>query len=123
MKYIALIALTLLTTQILTQCGLPDPCSDQSCCACRQTPNTNDGNGYLEFDTSCLSGGVNCMNETGCRLCYKPGFGSTNIGDRPVCVRFLGLGDTCHDDSCCMSNQNPNPSDGNGYLEFNPGCI
>jgi hypothetical protein len=125
MKIFTLLALSILITQILCQfsCG-PGQCSDQTCCSCRQNPNPSDGNGYLEFDADCKAngGGEHCIHDSGCRLCWKPTLGATNLGDRPVCSRFAALVSQCEDEACCMIIQNPNPMDGNGFLEFNSDC-
>jgi len=54
-------------------------------------PNEEDGNGFLEFDNGCKinGGGLHCVANTGCRLCYKKiGLGLTNVGERPLCARF-----------------------------------
>jgi len=114
--------LFLLITQILCQgCGEPEPCIDQSCCLCRQIPNVDTGVGFYEFDGTCTSGGLHCVDNSGCRLCYKPTFG-VNLGDRPVCERFMEINPQCNDENCCLANQIPNLSDGNGYLEFEESC-
>jgi len=97
-------------------------CNSEVCCINRQNPNSNDGNSYLEFNTSCLDGGLNCVANTGCQLCYKPVLGGVNVGDRPICTRFSDPS-ICNDEPCCLSRENPNPTDGNGYLEFNQDCL
>jgi len=133
MKICTLLLLSLLFTQIFAELscgeigfinGEPGPCSDEACCFCRQNPNPSTGNGFLEFDDSCKfqGGGLHCIDSTGCRLCHKPTFGAMNVGDRPVCVRFEGLNSQCDNDECCMNQQNSNPQDGNGFLEFNEEC-
>jgi len=103
--------------------GSEDMCHDEHCCVNHQNANTLNGNGFLEFDDSCLNGGLNCVGDSGCKLCYKPVFGSTNVGNRPVCKRFVDLNDLCRNEQCCINHQNPNPSDGNGYLEFVSSCL
>jgi hypothetical protein len=124
MKIFALIAISLiLIPQILTQgCGEPLSCTDQACCSCRQNPNPENDNGYLEFVASCLTGGLHCVENTGCQLCHKPRFGAVNVGDRPICARFSLTEEQCNDENCCLLHQIPNPSDGNGYLEFEESC-
>jgi hypothetical protein len=87
-----------------------------------QIPNPTNGNGFLEFETACLVGGEHCVANSGCRLCYKPTFGASNVGNRPVCLRFAGIQDTCSDESCCINAENGNPTDGNGFLEFDTDC-
>jgi len=120
MKYITLLALfSLLIMQSLTQV-----CNTEACCESQQSPNPSDGNGYQEFNPSCLpNGGLNCVGNTGCQLCYKPTFGSTNIGGRPTCGRFSNLNAVCSNEACCEANQNGNPADGNGFLEYNQNCL
>jgi hypothetical protein len=113
--------------QIFTLCITTGSCGDENCCACREKPNQDNGNGFFEFNQDCLNngGGLNCISNTGCRLCYKPTFGATNIGQRPICTRFLGLVGPAHctDLNCCLNNQNPNPTNGVGYLEFSQSCL
>jgi len=125
MKIYSILVLSLLVTQILSQfsCG-PGLCTDNTCCSCRQNPNADNGNGFLEFDVSCQAngGGLHCVHDSGCRLCFKPTFGAINVGDRPVCARFANLEDACDDEECCMNHQNPNPTDGNGFFEFDTEC-
>jgi len=121
-----ILVISLLITQIFSQlCGEPDPCSNFTCCSCRQIPNLSDGNGFFEFNQDCLDngGGLHCVSDSGCRLCYKPTFASVNVGNRPVCARFNLLSTKCSDESCCLANQNPNPTNGVGYLEFNQDCL
>jgi len=125
MKSYTLLLISLLITQILTQLCGTGPCTDSTCCSCRENPNQDNGNGFLEFNSDCLAngGGLNCVGNTGCRLCYKPTLGATNVGSRPVCARFAALSATCTTDDCCMSFQNPNPTNGVGYQEFNNDCL
>jgi len=119
MKYIALFVLfSLLVIQ-----SLAVVCNNEICCEAQQSPNTLDGNGYQEYKSSCATGGLNCVDNTGCQLCNKPTFGFLNIGSRPVCGRFAALSAICADENCCETNENGNPSDGNGFLEFNPSCL
>jgi len=118
--------LFLLITQILTQgCGEPNPCTDNNCCLCRQIPNLSNGNGFQEFNANCQTnaGEINCVTSSGCQLCYKPTFGLQNVGNRPICQRFANVKPTCSDDQCCFANQNPNLSDGNGFMEFSATCL
>jgi len=127
-----LVTLFLLTSQIFSQsCGEPSPCSDESCCICRQNPNPADGTGYQQYDESCKTGGLHCVDNSGCRLCWKPTVGATNVGDRPVCSRFETVNNdstsnqdstVCNNEECCLTRQNPNPSNGVGYLEFDVTC-
>jgi hypothetical protein len=99
-------------------------CNDQTCCELQQNGNPTDGNGYQEFNPTCLpNGGLHCVANTGCQLCWKPIFAQFNLGSRPVCGRFSSLSSICSNQSCCEANQNGNPSDGNGFLEFNPACL
>jgi hypothetical protein len=123
MKIYTLLALSLLFTQILAQfsCG-PGQFADHTCCSCRQNPNPSNGNGFLEFDVGCQVGGLHCVADSGCRLCYKPTFGALNVGERPICARFSDLVAVCEDESCCLNAQNPNPTDGNGFFEFDADC-
>jgi hypothetical protein len=65
-----------------------DTCSDLACCLCRQNPNFETGAGFYEFDSSCLQGGLNCIQNTGCRLCSRK-LGSDPSIDRPLCLRFI----------------------------------
>jgi hypothetical protein len=125
MNLYTFLVLSLLITQIFSQCGEPDPCSDQACCACRQNPNVDNGNGFYEFDAACKAngGGEHCVADSGCRLCYKPTFGASNVGNRPICTRFAEINNTCNDDNCCINQQNPNPTDGNGFYEFEATCL
>jgi hypothetical protein len=111
--------------------ALLDPqCSNDSCCVLQQNPNPTDGNGFLEFDPSCLpNGGLHCISNTGCRYCYKPTLGGFNVGDRPICTRFAMLPaapftfpPVCISEQCCIDAQNPNHQDGNGFLEYSPEC-
>jgi len=99
-----------------------DVCDSDKCCVDHQNPNPLNGNGYFEFDSNCLNGGLNCVGSSGCKLCFKPVFGSVNVGERPVCDRFLNMTNSCNDDNCCINHQNANPTDGNGYLEFDSTC-
>jgi hypothetical protein len=120
MKYFTLLALfSLLIIQSLAVCN------NELCCETQQNPNPTDGNGYQEYNPTCLVGGLNCVGNSGCQLCYKPIFLSTNIGDRPICSRFnyLTFNAICFTEACCEANDNPNFSDGNGFLEFNPSCL
>jgi hypothetical protein len=120
MKYITLIALfSLLIIQSLAVC------SDENCCEAQQSANPTDGNGYQEYNPTCATGGLNCVGNSGCHLCYKPIFASTNIGNRPICARFnfLTINAICFTEACCEANDNPNSSDGNGFLEYNPSCL
>jgi len=105
--------------------GLNNLCGNEECCVNQQKPNPFDGNGFLEFNNDCKvnGGGLHCVSDSGCRLCYKPVLGGINVGDRPVCARFLGSDNVCGNQACCEENQNPNPFDGNGYLEFNVDCM
>jgi len=99
-------------------------CNDENCCIERQNPNPTDGNSYLEFDQNCLDGGLNCIDNTGCSLCYRSIIGSTNIGNRPICKRFSGInGQICNNEVCCENYESPNPNNGNGYYEFNSSCL
>jgi len=118
----SLFCISLYITQILSLCGEPAPCGDQACCTCRQNPNLSNGNGFYEYIASCLSGGLHCVDNSGCRLCWKPTFAAFNVGSRPVCQQFLGLSSGCSDDACCIANQNGNEEDGNGFMEFNQAC-
>jgi len=121
---IIILAIFTLFLQANCLCNLPEPCNNQTCCLCRQIPNPFDGNGYLEFNESCLNGGLNCIEDSGCQLCYKPvGLGLTDFGNRPICSRFANLSVECNDLDCCLDMQNPNPSNGNGYLEFDDTCL
>jgi len=100
-------------------------CSNDDCCIDNQNPNEDNGNGFLEFNAECKAngGGLHCVHNSGCRLCYKPVLGgSTNVGDRPICQRFLNLLPVCNDMQCCFDLQNPNQNDGNGFLEFSVDC-
>jgi len=50
------------------------------------SPNTVTGYGYLEFVQSCLTGGANCVDGSGCMDCFNPSVtNDTNILNRPVC--------------------------------------
>jgi len=108
--------------------GLVAQCNDEQCCLNNQNPNPTDGNGFLEYTGECLDGGLHCVAESGCRLCYKPILGSINVGDRPICTRFATALPTfdfppnCNNETCCIDSQNPNDNDGNGFLEFNTEC-
>jgi len=127
MKIYTIFLLSLLLTQILSldifSCG-EGLCSDDTCCACRQSPNQDTGNGFLEFSAICKlnGGGLHCVANSGCQLCHKPTFGFANIGDRPICARFAALNAKCQDENCCINQQNPNPTNGVGYLEFDADC-
>jgi len=101
------------------------PCDGQACCECRELPNPQTGNGYLEFEASCLIGGDSCIASTGCRLCYREVGFLNNAGNRPLCARFLAPVDQgiCSDDICCADKQHQNPLTGNGYLEFFAPCL
>jgi hypothetical protein len=120
MKSIALCVLfSLLTIQ-----SLAVVCNDENCCVLQQNGNPTDGNGYQEYNPACLpNGGLHCVANTGCQLCWKPIFAQINLGSRPVCGRFISLSSTCNNQSCCEANENGNPTDGNGFLEFNPACL
>jgi hypothetical protein len=61
------------------------PCSNQTCCTSRISPNTVTGYGYLEFTTSCASGGTNCVDDSSCLDCFNPSFNTSNVLGRPVC--------------------------------------
>jgi hypothetical protein len=126
MKTYTLIFMSLLIAQIFcTSCGLGS-CPDTACCACRENPNQETGNGFLDFDPSCLAngGGLHCVADTGCKLCYKPTFAALNVGNRPICQRFaaLGLTSKCTNEACCLMHENPNPTNGVGYYEWNSDC-
>jgi hypothetical protein len=62
---------------------------NQACCDANSNPNLSDGNGYLEFSPACLNGGLHCIDNTGCRYCYSPVLGSTNVGNRPICKKNI----------------------------------
>jgi len=100
-------------------------CGDQNCCACREQPNPQTGNGYLEYVSSCLNGGDGCIRNTGCRYCYRELGFLNNVGNRPLCARFLAPVEqgTCQNDICCADKQHQNPLTGNGYLEFVSSCL
>jgi hypothetical protein len=108
--------------------GLQSQCINEGCCLNNQHPNPVDGNGFLEFDEDCLGGGLHCVANSGCKLCYKFILGSVNVGNRPICQRFLGdppnfnFPPNCTDENCCIDSQNPNDIDGNGFFEFNTEC-
>jgi hypothetical protein len=100
-------------------------CNDDSCCQNLENGNPTDGNGFMEFSANCRNGGLHCVSNIGCRLCYKPVEGGKNVGNRPVCSRFGGLynpTEECNDQACCERVQSPNESDGNGYFEFWQAC-
>jgi hypothetical protein len=116
-------------------------CNDEECCLANQVPNVDDGNGFLEFEESCKEGGLHCVANSGCRLCFKPKqkvesngvitLVIGNVGDRPICRRFVNItsaGQTvtispnCADEQCCIDNQNPNHDNGNGFYEFDRDC-
>jgi len=107
---------------VVSKCTIDDVCGDHSCCACMQDPNPTNGNGYQEFEATCLEGGINCIGFTGCQLCYKPVLEGVNVGNRPVCDRFT-QSSACNSEVCCINRQNPNSNDGNSYLEFNTSCL
>jgi uncharacterized protein Usg len=103
--------------------NIDEVCSNDVCCLDKQTPNPNTGNGYYEFTQDCLDGGLDCVGNTGCRLCYNPVAGGTNLGSRPICVRFSGVNEVCANEACCLDRQTPNPNTGNGYYEFTQDCF
>jgi len=88
-------------------------CSNNSCCYQHANGNPSTGNGYLQFNEDCLNGGPNCVDNSGCELCFQNGFDpNQNLGNRPVC-------DQCQTTICCIvGNQY-----GYGTLEFNPICF
>jgi hypothetical protein len=100
-----------------------DTCADESCCLDKQNPNPNTGTGYYEFVQDCLNGGLHCIGNTGCRLCFNPIEGGSNLGDRPICARFIQQVSACNDEACCLDRQNPNPNTGTGYYEFAQDCL
>jgi uncharacterized protein Usg len=122
--YIICTLFLILVSQIYCQCNpsSTDPCSDLQCCVCRQNPNPSTGAGYYQFDEDCLGGGLDCIGNTGCKLCYNPVPGGINDGNRSVCERFEGT-NLCDNDTCCMDKQSPNPNTGNGYYEFSEDCL
>jgi len=69
-------------------CNAPNPCTSDDCCICRQDPNPDTGDGYLEYDPTCADGGLDCVQNSSCKLCYRPVLGGNNTGDRPNCTRF-----------------------------------
>jgi len=126
MKTYTLLIVSLLITQIFSLCPAGQ-CLNENCCICREIPNQSNGNGFLEYNQDCLTpllGGLHCISNTGCQLCYKPTFGALNVGQRPVCARFGALAATakCTDLQCCLNEQNPNPTNGVGYYDFDQQC-
>jgi uncharacterized protein Usg len=98
-------------------------CTNEDCCIDHQDVNSTDGNFFFQFNESCLNGGLHCVEFSGCSLCFKPLVGGINLGDRPICGRFLNTIKNCSDDTCCIDQQNPNQSNGIGYLEFSASCL
>jgi len=101
-------------------------CSNLSCCLAQQNPNPQTGSGYYEFWQDCLpDGGLHCISNTGCRLCYREVGFLTNVGNRPVCERFAVPMEEfiCDDQACCEDKQHPNPLNGVGYMDFSEPCL
>jgi len=125
------IVLSLSAFLIASQCGAPNPCTNDACCECRESANPTTGVGYLEYMSSCLTGGEHCIGTTGCRLCFRNVTGAINVGNRPVCRKFqlpttntsTNVSTACYNTSCCIARQNANPLNGIGYLEFNTSCL
>jgi len=98
---------------LCVSCVISNQCSNDACCFQKANGNPSTGNGYLQFDQNCLSGGPNCVDDTGCELCFQYGFSSNqNIGNRPECNQ-------CFTTTCCLEA-------GifyNVVLDFNPICL
>jgi len=97
-------------------------CDDEACCLKQQNPNPTDGNGYLQFEESCKNGGLHCVENSGCQLCWMPRLGFKNVGERPICTRFCDLKPFCEEDDCCIKHQKLNCEEDNDFLEFNETC-
>jgi len=121
---IILFSLLFISKILISSCCVA-PCGDEFCCVCLQNGNPETGAGYYEYSAACLDGGLHCIDNTGCRLCYNPVPGGTNFGNRPVCGRFGGTYDpdtACSNEICCIDKQGNNLDDGNSYLEFWADC-
>jgi len=61
-------------------------CSNQSCCDSLMSPNPATGYGFLQFSNTCLNGGANCVDGSGCLDCFNAAVTSAaNTLGRPVC--------------------------------------
>jgi len=100
---------------------VPGVCTNQSCCTQNSNPNIVTGDGYWEFQGSCLIGGLNCVDGTGCLLCHNGNI-STNAFNRPLCGSGVFTVPSCSDQACCTNVMSPNIQTGYGFLEFNVNC-
>lgn len=147
-----MLSILILTFALLfstAQCAI---CSNQTCCIAQQLGNPLTGHGYLQFVPSCLSGGVNCFENTGCQLCFLPCSSCVNSDGLPICTnqgscsipcgpssccnpasetcqnnsRCVAIQPTtsaCSSQACCSARQNANPMTGYGFLQFVPSCL
>jgi len=97
-------------------------CTDAACCRNIANPNPTTGDGFLQFSGTCLSGGLNCVDETGCFLCHDPAV-NNNVFNRPLCnAGALAPLPVCTDQACCNSVMSPNAQTGYGFLQFSQPC-
>jgi len=66
-------------------------CADDKCCINLQNPNEKTGQGFLQANGACTgpNPSQNCVDGTGCELCFNPQSGGPNKEKRPVCNRFI----------------------------------
>jgi len=64
----------------------PSPCPNEMCCESLQNPNYVTGFGFLEYDASCINGGLHCVGTTSCRLCWRQNTMYPNVGGIATCT-------------------------------------
>jgi len=96
-------------------------CTNVVCCRELANPNFATGDGFLEFDGDCLTGGLHCVDDTGCRLCHD-GSVTTNAFSRPICdAAAVNPLPVCLSQACCNTLISPSTT-GYGFLQFIPDC-